>query len=93
MEDLMLTEQNLVIVVILVVLNVPIFLWLGRLFFGGWDGFWSAVKFWLTPDFLSMFEGRFWNDWHAEMLLGLYIAVCAGLIFGEYWLVSKVITV
>jgi hypothetical protein len=86
------TEMNPAIIAILVILNVPIFLWIGRLFFGGWHGFWAAVKFWFTPDILSMFTGRFWDDWHAELLLGFYVTVCAGLVLGEYWVLSKFVT-
>ena len=59
-------------VVVLVLLFKPIF--------GGLDEFLQCVKFWFTPDIISLFRGEYTEDWLSEMKLGLWLA--AGGIAG-----------
>ena len=35
--------------VLLVGVNAPFFVWAGRWFFDGWEGFWECIRFWFTP--------------------------------------------
>ena len=47
-------------------------------FFGGWSGFWECLKFWFTPDVISLLCGRLQDDrWST-----LKLFVWAGLSFG-----------
>ncbi|GAA8965820.1 hypothetical protein HpSP79_09240 [Helicobacter pylori] len=32
------------------------------LLFEDWDDFLESVKFWLMPDIISMFRGKYWED-------------------------------
>jgi len=56
-------------------------------FFGDRDGFVGCLKFYLTPDVISLFRGRWGEDRWAEMKLGVWLvlgvlgglAVVAGL--------------
>ncbi len=82
-------DKNIVVLIVLGVANIPLYLLIGKVFLGGWAGFWDAVKFWLTPDVLSAFNGEYWDDWWAELKLGLFIAACGGCVYGEYVLVQK----
>lgn len=47
-------------------------------FFGDWDGFKECVRYYLTPDIISMFRGEWGEDGWAEMKLGVYVALCVG---------------
>ena len=39
------------------------------LLFEDWDDFLECVKFWLMPDIISMFRGKYWEDAWAELKL------------------------
>ena len=82
-------DGNIVIIIVLVLVNIPLYLLIGKVFFGGWEDFWDAVKFWLTPDLFSLFKGEYWEDCWAEMKLGFFIIACGGCVFGEYMLIQK----
>ncbi len=51
-------------------------------FFKDWDDFWECVRFYFTPDFISLLRGEWTEDWWASMKLGLYFALVAGASFG-----------
>ena len=71
------------------VLNIPLYVFVGRLLFADWDGFFEAVKFWFKPDMWSWFDGEYWEDWVAELKLGVLLAVSAGAVVGVYWLIDR----
>jgi len=75
--------------VILGILNVPLYIFLGRLLFTHWDNFFDAVKFWFKPDMWSWVAGEYWEDCVAEFKLGILFAISAGAVMGEYWLIGK----
>ena len=84
------TENTTIItIVILAVLNIPIYILIGKVFFGDFAGFLTALKFWFTPDVFSLFKGRYWDDTMAEMKLGVFIFVCGLCVYGEYKLILK----
>ena len=71
------------------VVNIPLFIFIGKLFFGCWGDFWDAIVFWFTPDTYSMLTGNLTEDWLAEGKLGLFIVSCGAIVFGELWLIVK----
>lgn len=68
--------MNWILLVILLIVNIPIFLMLGKFFFGGWDEFGEAVCYWFKPDIWSLFQGEHWDDMWAELKLGLFVLCC-----------------
>lgn len=76
-------------IAILIAVNLPVYIVLGRLFFGSWSGFLRVLRFWLTPNIISWFRGEYWQDVAAELLFGVYLLCCAGVVFGEYWLITR----
>jgi len=76
--------------IILVVVNAPVYFFLGWIFFRTWDDFWESVRFWLTPDILSLFRGEWGEDWWGEMKLGLWIVSCVGCVFVEAHLIERI---
>lgn len=81
--------MNVTLLLILGVVNIPLYILVGKLFFRGWDDFWESIKFWFTPDILSLFLGQFWEDFFAELKLGLFLVTCGGCVYGEYALIHK----
>ena len=59
-----------------------------RVFFPNTDDFIAAVKFWLTPDLFSLFRGEYFEDWWAEMKLGLWFGSAAFVGFSVYALLT-----
>ena len=74
---------------ILVGVNAPVFIWIGRWFFGGWEGFWECIRFWFTPDMWSMFQGEWADDLVAELKLGAFFGIWAACVYGEHLLLTK----
>lgn len=76
--------------IILVAVNAPVYFLLGWVIFGALDDFWEAVRFWLTPDIISLFRGEWGEDCWGEMKLGLWIISCVGCVLGEAQLIWRV---
>jgi len=70
--------------VLLGLLNIPIYLGLGRFFFDDWSGFWSCVGFWFTPDWISLLRGEYFDDHWSELKLFVFVAICFAAVYGEY---------
>jgi hypothetical protein len=69
---------------ILTVVNIPVYLGLGSLFFGDWSGFWDCLRFWFTPDWISLFNGEYFEDRWSEAKLFLFAIICFAVLYGEY---------
>ena len=49
-----------------------------RAFFDDWDGFMECVRYYLTPEIISIFRGEWGENGWAEMKLSVYIALSVG---------------
>ncbi len=45
-----------------------------KIFFNDFDDFMACVKFWFTPDIVSVFRGEFEHDWWGELKLFVWLA-------------------
>jgi hypothetical protein len=59
--------------------------------FGDASGFRECVRFWFTPDILSLFRGEWDRDWWAEMKLGFWLICGVATGIAVYTGVSKLI--
>ena len=84
-------DRMTIAIVVLTLLNVPLYLWLGRAFFGGWQGFFECIVFWFKPNLWSWVQGELWDDTIAELKLGAYFALCALIVAGEVTLLSPLL--
>ena len=75
--------------VVLGLVNIPLYLFLGKLIFNSWSEFGDAIGFWFKPDMWSAIDGEYWDDVVAEFKLGIFFAICAGAVFGEHFLIFK----
>jgi len=87
--DLFGIEINVVLLAVLGVLNVPVYILIGRVLFENWSGFWESIKFWFTPDIISWFRGEHWEDAWAEVKLWYFVALCVVAVVVEYLLINK----
>jgi hypothetical protein len=84
-------DRMLIAIIILTLLNVPLYLWLGRAFFGGWQGFFDCIVFWFKPDLWSLLRGEWWDDMLAELKLGLFFTLCFLIVLAESSLLSPLL--
>jgi hypothetical protein len=56
-----------------------------RYFFDDFGDFMECVRFWITPDIISMFQGEWLENEWASMKLLLYFGLSAGSGFGTYF--------
>ena len=59
------------------------------LMFKNWDDFLECIKFWLMPDIISMFRGKYWEDAWAELKLLLWLGIGSRLDIGRHSRYSK----
>ena len=83
--------EGSLIFIILMVLDIPLFIFIGKLMFGSWSDFWEAIVFWFTPDILSAFTGEYWDDVWAEAKLFVFGLICAACVYGELLFVVKLL--
>lgn len=77
--------------VMLAVANIPLYLWVGHLFFGGWREFWEAIVFWFKPDSWSFLQGEWMEDKVASFKLGIFLLICGGLVAAELFLIMPLL--
>ncbi len=75
---------------ILFAANAPMYWLYWKSFFGSWDKFGQCVKFWLTPNIISMFRGQYWEDRGAEMRLVWFVIACVVTPLVEWGLIQKI---
>ncbi len=81
-------SPHTVLVLSLAVVNIPAYYLLYRLFYRDAQEFIDAIWFWIKPDFWSLLDGEYWDDFWAEMKLGLFLTACSGTVMGEAYLVA-----
>lgn len=64
-----------------------------RLFFPTSEDFNESVRYYFTPDVISLFRGEYWQDRAAQFRLGLFILVCGSIFAAEYALIIKLLRV
>ena len=71
--------------IFLTTISVLLTLWpMYRLLFGSREEFVECLRYWITPDIVSLFRGKFWEDSWAELKLGVWIGSAALVGFGDY---------
>ena len=74
--------------IILGVANIPTYVVFGWLFFGSWGDFWECVRFWITPDIISLFRGEYFEDQWAQLKLFIFLIVNAATVYAEHMLIA-----
>ncbi|NOU94210.1 hypothetical protein GC093_13425 [Paenibacillus sp. LMG 31456] len=84
-------DWEILIVIILLIINYPVYKLLYRLFFYDADEFDESVRYSFTPNFISFFRGEYWEDKMSTFKLQMYIFSCIIIIFLEFILFNKII--
>lgn len=53
-----------------------------KIIFSGKEDFFDCVKFWFTPDIISLFRGEYWGDHWAEFKLIIWLGLSIAIGYG-----------
>lgn len=84
--------MNAIIVIILLILNIPLYKIIYRFIFRDYDDFEESVKYSFTPDIYSLFKGRYWKDQIGEAKLSFFVIACIIVIVVEYSIIKALIS-
>lgn len=65
-----------ILIIILLLVNIPVYKWIYRSIFKDSDDFRESVEYSITPDIFSLFQGRFLKDWLGEAKLSFFVISC-----------------
>ncbi len=84
-------DWHAIFIIILVVINFPVYRFVYRLIFSDPEDFDESIKYSFTPDFLSFFRGKYWQDKWGTFKLRMYILLCLAIVLLEYVLLNETI--
>ena len=75
----------------LVIVNIPLYIKLNRIFYRDSEEFKQALLFVFRPDIFSLIKGEYWEDVTASMKAGLYFIICVAIVFLEFLVVKGIV--
>lgn len=81
------------IVIILLIVNIPLYKVIYRFIFRDSDDFRESVKYSFTPDIFSLFRGRYWKDQIGEAKLSFFVIACILAVAFEYFIIKSIISI
>jgi hypothetical protein len=66
------------ILIIVAVISLPLYWFIGRFFFNDWQDFLDHLRLWYQPIWLSAFRGEFSEDMWAQAKLFVFLGLCFG---------------
>ena len=77
--------------ILVIVINIPIFLLVGRAIFGSWSLFFECLKWNFIPDWWSLARGKLARDFHGENKTGMFIVACTSIVMIQIIVISNFI--
>jgi hypothetical protein len=74
---------------LLVLVNIPVYLGLGRLIFTDWDGFIEALRLWTSADWWLTLEKQWRLDRWSTAKLPVFVLACVALVVLEHLMFGK----
>jgi len=81
--------MNKTVLTILIVANLPLYWFLGKILFKDWNGVLECFRYALTPNIISWFRGEYTEDWWAGMRIYFYVIGCVACVLVEYKIIEK----
>ena len=76
---------------LLVAVNIPVYVWVGRMIFGSWRAFAGALRYAVSPDEWTWLRGQAGGgawDWIREVGPGVWLLACTLTVVFEGMLVE-----
>lgn len=80
--------MNTKLIVVLAIVNLPIYAEWARMFFGAKGGFFESIRYLFIPDILSLFQGEHWEDRFNTTMLYFWLFACALTVAAEYHVIK-----
>lgn len=77
--------MNWTLLIVLIVVNTPLYYLFWKWIFKEWEVFGESLRFWFTPDILSIFRGELETDVLSEMRLWWWTFLCTAVVGLEYY--------
>lgn len=68
---------------LLILGNIPVYVFLAWCWFGGLGNFLEAIEYSLIPNWVSALRGEFEDDWWASLKLLLWFLSCVACVYFE----------
>lgn len=75
--------------IVLAIVNIPTYLFVGAWVFGNWDGFKESVRLAIQPDWWSFMKGELADDWAEGFRMALFIIVSGIIVVLQAWLLGR----
>ena len=82
-------DKHLLVPIVLLILNIPLFIFIGRKMFGFWSNFFDDFKWNVIPDWYALIRGKFLKDMLRENRSGFFFFVCISIYLIELIIVSN----
>jgi hypothetical protein len=82
---------NIILFVVLIFLNIPLYWLLGKSFFGSWDGFLEALVSIFRSNLHAALSGSYEEHRIGRFTLLFYVLLCMATVAAEYHVVAKYI--
>lgn len=79
--------MKVVLIILLLVFNIPVYKRLFNLFFYDLFDFKECLRHLATPDFMSLFVGEYWKDKWNEFKVMFYFFCCVMIVGIEYLII------
>lgn len=83
--------MSIVLLVALVILNIPIYLLLGKSVFGGWTGFLESIVAIFQSDLSAAASGSYEEHRVGKFTLLFFVLACIAIVAAEYHVIAKFI--
>ncbi len=74
---------------LLVLINIPVYLGLGRIIFSDWDGVIEALRLWTSADWWLTLEKQWQLDRWSTAKLPVFVLACVALVLLEHLMFGK----
>lgn len=76
--------QNPLLLIVLIIVNVPVYFVVGRLLFGDWVELGRTIRLLLTPGWLNMLQGEAVDGGLAPIRVLWFVILSGGMVGNEY---------
>ena len=80
--------ENSKLLLILMIINLPLYYYIGKRFYDSWADFTDALRYLFQPGWLSAMRGEFSEDFWETLKLYCYVATCAAFVAIQYLIFS-----
>lgn len=82
--------MEIIIIIILLAVNLPVYKYVFGLFFDSKEDFDEAIRYVFTPNIFSLFKGEYMKDRFSEMKVGFFVACCLLIILVEFFIINGI---